>query len=472
MKLNRRLIAAVLGMALSSPFGYVASSLAEPPVASVPKKANGQRHEGFLKDKAELLKRGPIHVVFIGDSITDGWRGSQSYDKAFAEYNPYNIGISGEHTEHVLWRLTNEEIDGISPELLVMMIGTNNLAHNPRQAPVDVADGIKTLVETIKAKQPKAKILLLGIFPRDEQPTGELRKKVAETNAIISKLDDGGATVKFLDIGPKFLDDKGVLSKEIMPDSLHPNGKGQEIWAAAIKPIVDEMLKGVEKIEPKHFDAYRPPQPKDQPTVAAIKDPNRHEQFLKDKEALLKKGPIQFLAVGDSITDGWRRGESFEKAFGAYNPYNIGIGGDRTQHVLWRLENGEVDGIKPKVAMVMIGTNNIGNPSNDEIVAGVTKIVTTLRAKLPETKVLLLGIFPRDEKPGTNSRNRIKAMNEALAKLDDGGKTVKFLDIGDKFLDAEGNIPKDVMPDALHPTEKGHQIWAEAIKPTLDEMMK
>ena len=278
--------------------------------------------------------------------------------------------------------------------------------------------------------------------------------------------------MKFLDIGPKFLDDKGVLSKEIMPDSLHPNAKGQEIWAAAIKPVVDDMLKDVTKIEPKHYDAYRPPQPKDQPTVAAIKDPNRHEQFLKDKEALLKKGPIQFLAVGDSITDGWRRGESFEKTFGAYNPYNIGIGGDRTQHVLWRLENGEVDGIKPKVAMLMIGTNNIGNPSNDEIVAGVTKIVTTLRSKLPETKVLLLGIFPRDEKPGTSSRTRIKAMNEMLAKLDDGGKTVKFLDIGDKFLDAEGNIPKDIMPDALHPNEKGHQIWAEAIKPTLDELMK
>ena len=226
----------------------------------------------------------------------------------------------------------------------------------------------------------------------------------------------------------------------------------------------------------------KPAPQKDEPTVPSIKGapgPNngfvkRHEQFLKDKADLLAKGPIQFLLVGDSITDGWRGGgkETFKTAFGAYNPYNIGIGGDRTQHVLWRLENGEVDGIKPKVAMLMIGTNNLGNPSNDEIAAGVTKCVTTLRAKLPDTKILLLAIFPRAEKPDNVSRTRIKALNETIAKLDDGGKTIKFLDIGDKFLDADGTLPKSIMPDFLHPNAKGYGIWADAVKPTLDEMMK
>jgi lysophospholipase L1-like esterase len=489
MSFNRRLIFAVLGMALSSPLGFVASCKAEPPVgppvASVPKQANVKRHEGFLKDKEALLQKGPIHLVFIGDSITDGWRGKPSYEAAFAAYNPYNIGISAEHTEHVLWRLQNGEIDGIAPELFVMMIGTNNLNHPPQQSPEDTADGIKTLVNTIREKQPKAKILLLAIFPRDEQPTGEMRKKVEATNAIISKLDDSaaGGPVKYMDIAAKFLDDKGVLSKDIFPDSLHPNGKGQQIWADAIRPAVDEILKDVKKL---------PPPPRESATEGAIKGaagPNngfvkRHEQFLKDKADLLAKGPIEFLAVGDSITDGWRgvpnpkdpkKGggkDVWEKYYAPWNAYNIGIGGDRTQHVIWRLENGEVDGIKPKVAMLMIGTNNLGSNTDDEIAAGVIKCVTTLRAKLPETKVLLLAIFPRSAKPTDGFRARIKGINAMVARLDDGGKTIKFLDIGDKFLDSEGALPTDIMPDALHPNPKGYEIWAEAVKPTLDEMMK
>jgi len=227
--------------------------------------------------------------------------------------------------------------------------------------------------------------------------------------------------------------------------------------------------------------AARPPAKKeaaDQPAVKGdANDPNngflkRHEGFLKDLKA--KDGKVGILFVGDSITDGWRGGgkEVFQKTYGSMDPLNIGIGGDRTQHVIWRLDHGEVEGISPKVAVLMIGTNNLGGNSNDEIVAGVTKIVKELNEKLPKTKVLLLGIFPRDPKPDTQNRTRIKAINEQLAKLDDGGKSVKYLDIGKKFLDDEGNLTKDIMPDALHPNAKGYQIWADAMQPTLDELTK
>jgi lysophospholipase L1-like esterase len=199
----------------------------------------------------------------------------------------------------------------------------------------------------------------------------------------------------------------------------------------------------------------------------------RHEGFLKDLKAA--NGKVGVLFVGDSITDGWRgKGgkKTFDEHFGSMDPLNIGIGGDRTQHVLWRLENGEVEGISPKVAVLMIGTNNLGSNTDDEIAAGVTKCVKTLHAKLPNTRVLLLGIFPRGMSPDDKNRARIKAINEHIAKLDDGGKTVKYLDIGAKFLDADGTLPKEVMPDALHPNEKGYQIWADAIDPTLKEMMQ
>jgi lysophospholipase L1-like esterase len=102
----------------------------------------------------------------------------------------------------------------------------------------------------------------------------------------------------------------------------------------------------------------------------------------------------------------------------------------------------------------------------------VTKIVRTLQSNLPQTKVLLLGIFPRGFNADDPSRARIKAINEQIAKLDDGGKTVKYLDIGEKFLEEDGTLPREVMPDALHPNEKGYQIWAEAMAPTLAELMK
>ena len=150
---------------------------------------------------------------------------------------------------------------------------------------------------------------------------------------------------------------------------------------------------------------------------------------------------------------------------------DFGIGGDRTQHVLWRIENGECDGIKPKVVVLMIGTNNLGRNSAPEIVEGITAIVKEFRSRLPESKILLLGVFPRGEKHDDPVRKAIQDINRQIAKLDDG-KWIKYLDIGGKFLDAKGDLPKDVMPDFLHPNAKGYQIWADAMDPTLQAMLK
>jgi len=203
------------------------------------------------------------------------------------------------------------------------------------------------------------------------------------------------------------------------------------------------------------------------------KDRGRHEQFLKDKAELLKKGPIQVVFIGDSITDGWRGGGSgtWQKAFGEkYNALNLGIGGDRTEHVLWRIAHGELDGIAPKVVIMMIGTNNCGSPAVD-MIAGVTADVAAVHARLPSTKILLLGIFPRATNPQDGARVKINQVNEVLSKLD-GKDNVKYLDIGRRFLEADGALPPSIMPDALHPNEKGYAIWAEAIAPTLEELSK
>lgn len=192
-----------------------------------------------------------------------------------------------------------------------------------------------------------------------------------------------------------------------------------------------------------------------------------HQSFL-DRAS---EGNIDLLFLGDSITQGWR-GQSaiWNRHYAPRNGANFGIGGDRTQHVLWRLENGEIDGIKPKVTVLMIGTNNVRANTADEIAAGITAIVKTLQSKLPETKILLLGVFPRSKNPDA-TRERLAAVNKTIAGLDDG-KTVKFLDIGAKFLEDDGTISQEIMPDYLHLTRKGYRIWADAIEPTLWEMLE
>jgi lysophospholipase L1-like esterase len=226
---------------------------------------------------------------------------------------------------------------------------------------------------------------------------------------------------------------------------------------------------------------------KDQGNTAVRPDPRRSLQpdpgWLKRHETFVgiaKKGDVDVLFLGDSITDAWG-GEGhgggngaaiFKERFVPMKAANFGIGGDQTQHVLWRLQNGELDGIKPKVAMLMIGTNNMGGNTAEQIAEGVTAIVKEIQKRSPTTKVLLLGIFPRAEKADNPVREKIKQCNSIFAKLDDGGKTVKYLDIGGKFLEPDGSLSKDIMPDFLHLSAEGYKRWADAVEGPIKELMK
>jgi lysophospholipase L1-like esterase len=194
-----------------------------------------------------------------------------------------------------------------------------------------------------------------------------------------------------------------------------------------------------------------------------------HEKFVK----IAQEGTAELVFLGDSITAGWGRQQPiWDKAFGAYKPANFGIGGDRTQHVLWRIKNGELDVIKPKAIVLMIGTNNSATDSAEGISKGITAIVETIRSKQPQAKLLLLAVFPRGEKPSPNpQRDKLKEVNATIAKLDDG-KHIHFLDIGEKFLQPDGSLSKEIMPDFLHLSPAGYQIWADAISEKLAALMK
>jgi lysophospholipase L1-like esterase len=196
----------------------------------------------------------------------------------------------------------------------------------------------------------------------------------------------------------------------------------------------------------------------------------RHQAVLEKNKA----GKADVLFIGDSIMQGWETtGKAeWEKRFAPLNAVNLGFSGDRTQHVLWRLGEGkELDGIEPKAAVLMIGTNNSGTNSAEKIAAGIEAIVKLIRDKQPRTKILLLAVFPRGEKPDHAQRVKLRDVNERLRKLDDE-QYVRFLDIGEKFLKPDGTLPKELMPDFLHLSPAGYKVWADAIEGPLKELLR
>jgi lysophospholipase L1-like esterase len=197
----------------------------------------------------------------------------------------------------------------------------------------------------------------------------------------------------------------------------------------------------------------------------------RHLGFVE----IARQGNIDLLLHGDSITDFWAQNEAnkamFDKYFGAIRTANFAISGDTTQGVLWGLKNGEGQGFRPKAIMLMIGTNNSGGNTAPEIAEGVGAVVLEMRQDFPNAKILLLAIFPRGM-PGDPIRDKIADANKIIARLDDQ-KHVFYLDIGAKFLDGQGAfLPDTFRPDNLHPVAKGYDIWGEAVKDKLAELLK
>ncbi|HZZ79319.1 MAG TPA: GDSL-type esterase/lipase family protein [Gemmataceae bacterium] len=251
---------------------------------------------------------------------------------------------------------------------------------------------------------------------------------------------------------------------------------------------------------------------------AAVKlnrDVQRHKDFLKRIEKSKGAGDVIFL--GDSITNGWEGQKAWLEHFGPFKPVNLGIGGDQTGHVLWRITEGrEIENLKPKAAVIMIGTNNIGGYSAPQIAGGIKAIVEELKSQKPGIKILVLGVFPRGnggdairsveqiskavmpineelkkEKPDLKLLNaavrnleqtrgtipaaklnkKVGEINAIIAKLDDG-KTVFYKDIGNEFLDKNGGLSGDIMPDYLHLSARGYDIWGRAIKGDLEKLVK
>ena len=481
MKPSKLILAGAMSLGILSSFAAIR---AVTPTAwnSDPNCWQMKRHD----EKMSAVTNGGARVVFIGDSITHLWesQGKNVWKKYFAggRCKALNLGTSADRTEHVLWRLTEgRELDGYEAKCILLMIGTNNSGHFPfaKEPPTDTIMGIRAILDVIREKQPNARVILTSIFPRGRDGNDACRRRNDVVNKEIATFADGKRVI-WCDFSDKFLDAQGRLSRELFPDLLHPNERGYEIWAGAVLPVIDKVLSaGADEFIPSVWPSHPTGYVYGEPFAAqAVRGGDYWPQrYLEKRNEIVDNGEVVYDAVfaGDSITHRWERPggegrELFLKLREQYKLLDLGYGGDRVEHLIWRFENGELEGYKAKLFMLMIGTNNgegrKGGERWRDIVPGIRRALDLIAAKHPEAKTLLLPIFPRGKDASDAIRVRNDKVNAAIKAFADGEKVI-WLDFTSKFLDENGDT-KWCMNDRLHPNEKGYQIWWDAIKPFID----
>ena len=480
---TRILLAVALALAASA----LAKDAPNSATIPVPQPGMEKRHA----EKVAAVAEHKFELMLIGDSITHNFDNPQFqavWSQFFAPRNAIGLGYSGGRTENILWNLANGELEGQSPKVVTLLIGTNNsddanyqVVHTAEQ----IAEGTAAIVKLLREKCPATKILLLRIFPRtnvyknaDGKERGSAAKRF-ETNLrageLVAKLADG-KDVFFLDVNHAFLQLDGTLDLKLMPDQLHPSPEGALAWARAMEPLLAELFGDEPHDAPPANTAIVPRGKLENDFYDwAV----RHEAALKEKT---RKNP-EVVLVGDSITHLWggvpetpgrnpNGARAFEKTFAGRRVLNLGFGWDRTQNVLWRLDHGELEELRPALVVVNIGTNNFAGTPNArentpaEIAEGVREVLLRIRAKTPGAKIVLMGLFPRGEKADDPMRAKVVAVNQLIAEF---GKStgITFLDIREKLTQPDGTISREMMGDFLHPAERGYEIWGEALKSAL-----
>jgi len=441
------------------------------------------------REKMGTVTNGGAKVVFIGDSITHFWEsnGKAQLDRYFSQGDRkvLDLGTSADRTEHVLWRITEgRELDGYEAKCIVLMIGTNNAGHFPfgEEPPTDAILGIRKILSVIAEKQPKATVVLCSIFPRGVNAFDECRRRNDVVNREIMKFADG-QRVFWCDFSDRFLTPDGRLTPEIFPDYLHPNALGYEIWYAEIKPYVDYALSDGKLPTPvNRYSAFVRPELFRTTEAAAIYPASKIgegdwwlDRLERNRNEIAdSKGKIDVVLLGDSITHNWEGpGEaSLKRLRGKYRVLDVGYSGDRTENVLWRVRNGELDGYEAKCIMLMIGTNNTWHRQDAaaDTAAGIRRILDEIAAKQPKAKTLLLPIFPFGDSPKHENRVRNEEVNALIRSFADGERVI-WVDFNSKFLDEKGDVVK-YMPDRCHPNAAGYaEIWLPSVMPYFERIV-
>jgi lysophospholipase L1-like esterase len=257
------------------------------------------------------------------------------------------------------------------------------------------------------------------------------------------------------------------------PDEFDDKSPVAPLGPAAALPMARELLQP-DSIRPPITKAY-PQNVADKPVPRLSSDPSMISEEWESRHNDQLKAPNRAQAkvvfLGDSITDAWRMSPSYKEHFSVYSPLNLGISGDFTQNLLWRIEHGALDGLSPKAVVVMIGVNNLGGGfTAEQTVKGVWTVLAAVQGKLPGVPILLLAILPAGESPDAKLRKKIVEADEIIARTQVPGVTV--VDIGSVLLEQDGTISRSILVDFLHPTEAGYVRLGDALAPRLKEIVQ
>jgi lysophospholipase L1-like esterase/acetyl esterase/lipase len=442
-------------------------------------------------EKLALVAKEKFDLIMIGNSITNNFEKPEYqpvWNQFFAPRKALNLGYSGYRTENIIWNIQNGQIDGQSPKVIVLEIGTNNIDEKnypTRHTSGQLAGGIEVIMRLLRERCPDSKIIVLRCFPGyygGPNPTSHRAILERASDIVSSRVDR--KHVFYCDVNHVFLNLDGSIKHDMMPDWLHPSPAGAKAWAQAMEPLLSELMGD------KSLDTEIPA---NSAIVPASKLENdfynwwdRHAEVLRIKDSI---NP-EIVLIGNSITHMWggeptmknidgkpripNGPKTWASLFGNYRVLNLGFGWDRTQNVLWRLDHGELDGLHPRIVIINIGTNNTSQTQNarmntaPEIVEGIKAICQRVRSKAPGAKIILMAIMPREQSPTHPRRILINEINQKLIPFAKENN-ITLVDIGPKMLALDGILPKDIASDFCHPTEKGYQIWADGIRSIISE---
>ncbi len=519
----------------------------------------------YVKENA-----GPCDVLLVGDSITIQW--GDSWRKHFPNLKAINIGIGGDKTQNVLWRLDHGAVDSLQPKLILLMIGNNNMFFTPETGIEPVAIGIEMCVKNLRDKYPTIPIIVAKILPA-HQPGNRFYEDIKKTNAALEPLHlDHLSKVFVLDLWNDFTASDGAIKRELFTaDNIHLSPAGYAAYAGRLAPVMDAIFTGkpivdrVNKPEPPHtapevnkslpkrsdhessaiapkaaagivlkstsvlsypYEPYNQGQldpqlagwPLSDAELAWVQKPEytrkpgheilkhlpemwfvtptashwqakdgsqtnvwieHHAQCIEKTQAM--RDDIDIALIGDSITQGWGGGwdnapfnAAWQKHFGMRKTVNQGIGGDRIEHILWRLDHGALHGTSPKCVVLMIGVNNAplvhaNGVSVSTAAQGIKLCVENLRLRCPQSHVVLVKILPAFD-PSKDVGAKVLQINQALddLKLQNDAK-VQVLDLWSDFTNADGSLKTDLYSDKhLHLDAAGYEMLAARLKPLID----
>ena len=522
-------------------------------------------HHAGLVETAKA-SRGPIDVLLVGDSITQQW--GDAWAANFPAWKTVNIGIGGDKTQNVLWRLDHGGVDGLEPKVCVLLIGNNNMFFTPETGVEPVAKGIGACVENLRERFPRAAVVVVKVFPA-HAPGNPFYEDIRRVNAAIDSLDLGAdPEVAVLDLWGEMVDADGSLKKNLfMPDGIHLSRAGYDLYAARLGPVIQAMLSGEATpappaTEPRRSEArvtmaspLEPARSPGQPAAARSEvidskpvlryayapyddgrmDPqltgwplsaeelawvskaeysrkpghevSRHlpefwpitpsaahwgkeggvnpwlEKHAEGIERLrAMEGEVDIVLLGDSITQGWGGVEgpwcaAWAERFGDRKAVNLGLGGDRTESLLWRLDHGLLDGASPRVVVLMIGVNDANLVHSNGVpvsaaVEGIRLCVANVRLRTPDSRVVLLKILPAFD-PARDVGARVREMNEGIDGLDlASDPMIRVLDPWGDFTDAEGALRSDLYADGhLHLGPDGYEVLAAKLGPGVEAVL-